>query len=241
MNPRDARPAPAAGPAPGRHRVRPVRHRVLSLEPGHWTAPTDCPAWDVRQMAAHMLGMVEMAASMRENLRQQRLARRAVGQAGGSISTPSPSFRWTSGQAGPADRISGRYRARAPKAVTGRRRAPSFVRRRTMPQLQDVNGAQEPWTFGYLIDIILTRDPWMHRLDISRATGTPLQLTADHDGVIVADVVAEWSDRHGKDFALTLTGPAGGTWTVGQNGPALTWTPSTSAAPWPGVRPRHPR
>ena len=45
------------------------------LEPGQWTAATDCPAWDVRQMAAHMLGMVEMAASMRENLRQQRLAR----------------------------------------------------------------------------------------------------------------------------------------------------------------------
>ena len=53
-----------------------------SLEPGHWTAATDCPAWDVRQMAAHMLGMAEMAASMRENLRQQRLARRAVDQAG---------------------------------------------------------------------------------------------------------------------------------------------------------------
>ena len=51
-----------------------------SLEPGHWTAATDCPAWDVRQMAAHMLGMVEMAASMRENLRQQRLARRTVDQ-----------------------------------------------------------------------------------------------------------------------------------------------------------------
>ena len=72
-----------------------------ALEPGHWTAATDCPAWDVRQMAAHMLGMAEMAASMRENLRQQRLARRAVDQAGASTSTPSPSFRSTSGQAGP--------------------------------------------------------------------------------------------------------------------------------------------
>ena len=47
-----------------------------SLPPGQWTAPTDCPAWDVRQMAAHMLGMVEMAASIRESLRQQRKAAR---------------------------------------------------------------------------------------------------------------------------------------------------------------------
>ena len=81
---------------------------------------------------------------------------------------------------------------------------------------------QEPWTFGYLIDVILTRDPWMHRLDLARATSTPLHLTADHDGVIVADIVAEWADRHGKDFELTLTGAVGGTWKVGANGPS--WT-----------------
>ena len=45
-----------------------------------------------------------------------------------------------------------------------------------LTQLQ-VNGVREPWTFGYLIDVILTRDPWMHRLDIAAATGTPPRLT----------------------------------------------------------------
>ena len=70
--------------------------------------------------------------------------------------------------------------------------------------------------------MILTRDPWMHRLDIAAATGTAPRLTAEHDGVIVADVVAEWADRHGKDFELTVTGPAGGTWQAGANGPS--WT-----------------
>jgi uncharacterized protein (TIGR03083 family) len=193
-----------------------------SLEPGHWAAATDCPAWDVRQMAAHMLGMAEMAASMRENLRQQRLARRVLGQAGGAYIDALTQLQVDERAGWTPDRITRRYRARAPKAVTGRRRAPSFVRHRTMPQLFDINGAQEPWTFGYLIDIILTRDPWMHRLDISRATGAPLHLSADHDGVVVADIVAEWSGRHGKDFVLTLTGPAGGTWAAGENGPAIT-------------------
>ena len=33
---------------------------------------------------------------------------------------------------------------------------------------------------------------------------------------------AEWAERHGKDFELTLTGPAGGTWRAGANGPG--WT-----------------
>ena len=189
-----------------------------SLPPAQWTAPTDCPAWDVRQMAAHMLGMVEMAASIRESLRQQRKAAKAGGIYIDALTRLQVDERadWT------PQRITERYAVRSPKAVAGRRRTPALVRRRTMPQLIDVNGAQEPWTFGYLIDIILTRDPWMHRLDISRATGTPLHLTADHDGAIVADVVAEWADRHGKDFALTLTGPAGGTWVNGENGPALT-------------------
>ena len=35
-------------------------------------------------------------------------------------------------------------------------------------------------------------------------------------------MVDEWADRHGKDFTLTLTGPAGGHWEVGANGPTMT-------------------
>ena len=38
-------------------------------------------------------------------------------------------------------------------------------------------------------DVILTRDPWMHRSDIAAATGRPMTLTQDHDGLLVADVV----------------------------------------------------
>jgi len=192
-----------------------------SLTPAQWATPTDCPAWDVRQMAAHMLGMVEMAASIRENLRQQRKAAQAA-RGGGVYLDALTQLQVDERASWTPEQITGRYAARAPKAVTGRRRTPGLVRGRTMPQLQDVNGSQEPWTFGYLIDVILTRDPWMHRMDIAAATGTPPRLTAGHDGVIVADVVAEWAGRHGKDFELTLTGPAGGTWRSGANGPS--WT-----------------
>ena len=192
-----------------------------SLPPAQWATATDCPAWNVRQMAAHMLGMAEMAASIRENVRQQRKAAKVAGSGGVYIDALTQlqvdeRADWT------PEQITTRYSARGPKAAAGRRRAPAFVRSRTMPQLQEVNGVREPWTFGYLIDVMLTRDPWMHRLDIAAATGTPPRLTAEHDGVIVADVVAEWADRHGKDFELTLTGPAGGTWQAGANGPA--WT-----------------
>jgi uncharacterized protein (TIGR03083 family) len=142
-----------------------------SLTPAQWAMPTDCPAWDVRQLAAHMLGMAEMAASIRENLRQQRKAAQAA-KAGALYIDALTQLQvderadWT-----PA-RITERYAARAPKASAGRRRTPAFVRSRTMPQSQEVNGVTEPWTLGYLIDVILTRDPWMHRMDIAAATGT---------------------------------------------------------------------
>jgi hypothetical protein len=90
-----------------------------------------------------------------------------------------------------------------------------------MPVLQPAGDRLEPWTFGYLIDVILSRDPWMHRIDIARATGRDLVLTADHDGVLVADVAAEWAERHGQACTLTLTGPAGGSWVRGTGGPQL--------------------
>ena len=48
---------------------------LRALGPGDWARPTECPGWDVRAMAAHALGMVELAASVREQRRQMKLAR----------------------------------------------------------------------------------------------------------------------------------------------------------------------
>ena len=103
----------------------------------------------------------------------------------------------------------------APRGGKGRGRVPGFVRRRRLPGAEVVNGVAETWSIGYLTDVILTRDPWMHRLDLARATDRDPVLTADHDGVIVADIVAEWARRHGQPYRLQLTGPAGGSWGSG--------------------------
>ncbi|HEY6377895.1 MAG TPA: hypothetical protein VI316_01820, partial [Candidatus Dormibacteraeota bacterium] len=79
----------------------------------------------------------------------------------------------------------------------------------------------ERWQLGYLVDTVFTRDTWIHRLDISRATGREMVLTPDHDGRLVAGVAAEWARRHGRPFSLSLTGPAGGAWCVGDGGDPL--------------------
>ena len=86
---------------------------------------------------------------------------------------------------------------------------PALVRR---AKLKIDGPVVETWRLGYLVDTIYLRDLWMHRVDATDATGRELVLTADHDGRIVADVVAEWARRHGQPFSLTLTGPAGGTY-----------------------------
>jgi len=186
------------------------------LRPDDWAKPTECPGWDVRAMAAHALGMVEMAASIRENNRQIKLA---VSRGGVFIDALTALQVEERADMTPAQ-IAARFAGRASKAARARRRAPGFIRRRVPPQLRqvEVGGRGEAWTLGYLIDIILTRDPWMHRVDIARATGVDLVLTADHDGGLVADVVAEWAARHGRPYTLHLTGPAGGTWRSGDGG-----------------------
>lgn len=189
---------------------------LATLDEHAWPTATVCPAWDVRQMAAHMLGMVEMAASVRDGGRQRRLA-----TVGGELDIDRlTALQVNERSTWPGPKIAERFAARAPKAVTGRRRTPWFIRRRTMIG-GVINGVEEPWTLGYLIDVILTRDPWMHRLDICAAIGIDADLSGDHDGVIVANVVEEWADRHGKDFTLNLTGPAGDRFTVGTHGPQL--------------------
>ena len=90
-----------------------------------------------------------------------------------------------------------------------------------MPVPFVVNGSPEWWSVGYLVDTILTRDVWMHRIDLCAAVGMPMTITAEHDGAIVADVVDEWAQRHGQPFSLTLTGTAGGVFARGHGGDEL--------------------
>jgi uncharacterized protein (TIGR03083 family) len=187
---------------------------LRSLSPEDWTRPTDCPAWDVRQMAAHCLGMAEMAASVRENLRQNREA----GRRGGVFIDALTGLQVEERRDMTPEQIIARYADVGPRAARSRRRTPTLVRRLPMPGTETIGGRPERWTFGFLVDTILTRDPWMHRIDIARATGRDLVLTPDHDGVIVADVAAEWAGRHGRPCTLTLTGPVGGSWTFGSDG-----------------------
>jgi uncharacterized protein (TIGR03083 family) len=190
---------------------------LRSLDDEDWGKPTECPAWDVRAMAGHIVGMALMVTGPKETLRQQAKAMRRGGVPLDALTALQVEEHADLGTAELIDR----FAVVGPRAARGRRRTPALIRRMPLPQKQDVGGTQERWTNGFLLDTILTRDPWMHRMDIARATGKPPVLTPDHDGVIVADVVAEWADRHGRPFDLVLDGPAGGHFAAGSGGDAI--------------------
>jgi uncharacterized protein (TIGR03083 family) len=82
-------------------------------------------------------------------------------------------------------------------------------------------------SLGYMADVIIVRDMWMHRLDICRATGRAMDLTAEHDGRITALVVRDLARPlpralGGASVAYELSGPAGGAWRIGEGAPRAT-------------------
>jgi uncharacterized protein (TIGR03083 family) len=171
-----------------------------------WARPTVCELWDVRALASHVLGMAEAQASFRQFAHDYRAAgKRTGGKMIDAMTATQVAERSSMTPAAIIERLA----VVAPRAVKARRRSPA-------PMRWAVRMKQDP-----LVDIIFTRDTWLHRLDISRATGSAMVLTADHDRRLIADVVGEWARRHGQPFTLILTGPAGGCWHVGADGETL--------------------
>jgi uncharacterized protein (TIGR03083 family) len=183
---------------------------MRSLSADDWTKQTECPDWDVRRMYLHVLGACESGASIRELAHQMLAARAFQRKHGGPQETALSAVQVAERLELTPEQLVARLSSIAPVTVRKRTRLPSLVRRARI----GVDGpVVEKWSMGYLIDVIYLRDAWMHRIDVARATGSPLVLSADHDGRIIADVVAEWARRHGQPFTLTLGGPAGGPFT----------------------------
>src|SRR5215207_9363120 len=186
---------------------------LRSLTPDEWRRPTECEAWDVRAMASHVLAEAESHFSLREMAHQLRAYRKAKS---GPMIDAMTALQVRDRADLTSEEIVARLERAVPRSVRARRRMPGLVRR--MRLKVDPPFEKERWPLSYLMDVIYTRDTWMHRGDISRATGRDIALTPEHDDRIVADLVAEWARRHGQPFTLELTGPAGGTFVAGDGG-----------------------
>jgi uncharacterized protein (TIGR03083 family) len=190
--------------------------QLRSLSDRDWQRETECRPWTVQDMAAHVLGQTESVASIRETAHQQRAAKRKGGFRLDVVNAIQ--IRERAGLS-PGEIIE-RLRAAATASVHARRRHPGLMRRIHI-SAEPQEGVRERWSFAYLMDVIYTRDTWMHRMDTARAVDTEAALTPEHDGRIVADVVADWARRHGRPFELVLEGPAGGSYRSGTSGERL--------------------
>jgi uncharacterized protein (TIGR03083 family) len=175
---------------------------LRALDENKWAMLTDCDPWTVRDIVAHLIGAAEATASIREQLRQQRAGKAGQGDAElmATVNALQISERKGRSTAELVDLLTDA----AARGVASRRALPGAVR---MLKLR----LPAPWrwtSLGYLYGPIYTRDVWVHRIDICKATSCELELTAEHDGLIVADLVAEIGA--GKPYNLDLTGPAGG-------------------------------
>jgi len=190
---------------------------LTALDHDDWARPTDCTAWDVRAMAGHVLGMTETFTGLRRMATTMRAGARRAGN--GPFIDGLTAVQVDERAHLVTTELLRRMETAGPPQARwrGRRRL-----LRAVPSTEVINGQKETWRTGYLLDVILTRDTWMHRVDLARSTGHALDLTPEHDGRIIADVVAEWARRHRRPFVLHLTGTAGGSFVAGRDGEELT-------------------
>jgi uncharacterized protein (TIGR03083 family) len=190
--------------------------QLRSFEPGDWERPTDCTRWDVRALAAHVVGAAASQASPREFVRQVRKGRPIVTEIGAQFWWDGMNELQVRERAHlSTDELIAEWNEISPRALRSRSRLPRPIARLPLLDLPAPVGRKP---LAYLFDMGFTRDVWMHRIDLACATGKTVDHDADHDGRMVADMVAEWATTHGEPFTLELEGPAGGHFTAGEGG-----------------------
>lgn len=184
---------------------------VETLDAGDWSRPTACTAWSVRDMIAHQAGAYAAYASFPEFRRQylnpppkNRLPEDLINE----IQIADRQHKTN------AELIS-EIRAKGERTIANRHRVPFFLRAVSFPRPDGTK-----LNLGYMLDIIYSRDTWMHRIDLARATDREMKLTREHDGriveLVVRDVYTQLAPKlGGSALDIELTGIAGGAWRIG--------------------------
>lgn len=174
-----------------------------------WQRPTVCTGWTVRDMLAHVVGQYEELPRPWVAVRRIRRARRThphLGRLDGHNESQIEDR-----QAVPGRELIGALAHYAPQGLRALRRIPAPVRRKMRLSLLYPEARALPDdSMDYMNSVLAARDTWMHRVDLSDATGAELLLDG-HDREIVDQVVLDlalaWT---GPPVELDLHGPAGG-------------------------------
>jgi uncharacterized protein (TIGR03083 family) len=176
------------------------------------------PTLELKQILAHVTGAAASYARWSEFKRQNSLkVQRSYRVSGLSFLDSLNQIQVDDRASATPGALIDELRTVGPRAIATRERLPGLLRaiRVPLPELGFV-------PIGYLTDLIYTRDMWMHRLDICRATGHEMVRTSQHDGRITALVVRDLARKltprlGGRTVAYELIGISGGCWSLGEN------------------------
>jgi uncharacterized protein (TIGR03083 family) len=224
--------------------VSAITAAVGDLSADDWSRPTMSTGWSVRDMLAHVGGQWEEMAHFSRLLGRLRTARHRY--PGRTVLDGHNQVQLDDIADQPTDVIVGRLQSFGPASVRVLRRLPGVMRRTPTRWFFPEPPLPEPG-LGYLFDVVVARDTWMHRLEIARATDRAFVVGA-HDGYVVAQIVRDlgvaWT---GPPTTLEVTSRAGGTWTLGRGAPTQTVSVdplelalSLSGRPATGISPHTP-
>lgn len=189
---------------------------IESLNAGDWSKPTACIEWDVHDVVAHQAGGFLSGVSYSEMLRQYTRPPRKGQLPEDAVNELQVGERR---HRTPSELIA-ELKQVGPKAIHNW--AYGFNAMRWFGIPHPIAGFV---TLHYLMWITHSRDTWMHRMDICRATNRAFEQTREHDGRIVELVILDTAKKlkkrlNGRTILLSLTGIAGGTWRIGNGDPA---------------------
>ena len=183
-----------------------------TLEADDWQKPTACTAWTVRDMLAHQAGGYASGTGYKEMIRQgMRLPKR-----GQLIEDAINDFQLQERADHSPQELIDELRKVGPIAAKKWAYGFRFAKLIAIP-----HPIAKTLSFRYLMEVTHSRDTWMHRLDVCRATGRDFEQTKEHDGRIAELVMLDVANIFGRkhpELSLTfdLTGIAGGVWTIGK-------------------------
>ena len=186
---------------------------LRSLELEEWELVTDCDPWTVKDSVAHVLAWAEATISPRELVHQFSKAFGDRGSHDGVLLHAQNALQVKErAHLTPAELLA-KLGSALPRFNKARRRLRYPMK--LVPYKDSFSG---DWiTLGVIAETTYTRDHFMHRLDILRATGRDAARVPS-DATIVADVVREWTTRTKADVRLELSGPSGGAFVSGNGG-----------------------
>ncbi len=207
---------PYVTPAEAQQLAQEELRRLLALletlDETDWARPTACTEWSVRDMVAHQAGAYASGTGYRELLHQYTAILSLRGLPEDAINRRQLADRALHSPAELIDEI----RRTGDRAVANWAYGFRLLKPLGMPH--PTGG----WlTLRHLMLAVHSRDTWIHRLDICRATGRPFERTQEHDGRINALVVRDLARPLARKLrstaiVLDLTGIGGGSWKIGK-------------------------